>query len=598
MKTAIINNIIRFFSLFWLTGPVFDKELRVSSRKRRNFVLRFTYISLMLMILLFFWVNLVDHRGTDIFQISRMAQAGKYIITCIVAFQFIAAQIIAIVIMSNSISDEIYNKTLGMLMTTPITGLQIVMGKLLSKLLQLLLLIAISMPLLSITRLLGGVPWKYVTSSLCITFTTVLFVSSLSLFYSIFFRRTYRVIIVTILTLFGCFLLIPFIVGTIIGLTKIYEHIDERVLIFIIYQPSPYLTFLLNTMTMLEPQNTVGFFYSSVYINSVFMTILSFFLLLISIIKVRKVALRQATGQLISSRQRKSLEPESEILTNKKKSFCFSVTGPPVLWKELILPLRKNIRVSRIIGLILMMVILFYTYWYNHKQETLDIPATHYIYITIFLLLSVFFTLVNSPTNITSEKESRSWPLLLSSTLSDNQILFGKFTGVFTRCLPVWGLLLGHLLYLSIIGMIHPAGLIMILITITWIILFLCSTGIYFSSCYKHTTTAVIINFVMAVCIWGVIALFLGIVTGITESPYLLEGYMSYSPFALIIAIMNGTIGDNISRASTTLKFDWIDKDLNFSEMLFIVLKSFVVYMTFALLFLWRAKKRIRRKIF
>ena len=31
----------------WLTGPIFGKELRVSSRRRRNYVLRFVYLMLL-----------------------------------------------------------------------------------------------------------------------------------------------------------------------------------------------------------------------------------------------------------------------------------------------------------------------------------------------------------------------------------------------------------------------------------------------------------------------------------------------------------------------------------------------------------------------
>ena len=201
-----------------------------------------------------------------LFSISRMAQAGKYIVTYIVWFQFCAAQIIAIVMLSNSISDEIYHKTLGMLMTTPITSLQLVIGKLFSKLLQLILLLAISLPLLALVRLFGGVPWKYITSSLCLTISTVILVSSLSLFYSIFCRRAYEVIIKTVLTLLALFALLPFIIATVL-FWKIYLRVSEQLVMFIIYQPNPYVTLFLSTLSVVEPRAGVGIVYNSVYIN-------------------------------------------------------------------------------------------------------------------------------------------------------------------------------------------------------------------------------------------------------------------------------------------------------------------------------------------
>ncbi len=44
VATAILNSLRNLLSLSWLIGPIFDKELRVSSRRRRNYVLRFIYL--------------------------------------------------------------------------------------------------------------------------------------------------------------------------------------------------------------------------------------------------------------------------------------------------------------------------------------------------------------------------------------------------------------------------------------------------------------------------------------------------------------------------------------------------------------------------
>ncbi|MBP7052328.1 MAG: hypothetical protein KBE65_15045 [Phycisphaerae bacterium] len=51
MGAIVLNWIVRVLSLAWLTGPIFDKELRVSSRRRRNYVLRFLYIGLFTLLL-------------------------------------------------------------------------------------------------------------------------------------------------------------------------------------------------------------------------------------------------------------------------------------------------------------------------------------------------------------------------------------------------------------------------------------------------------------------------------------------------------------------------------------------------------------------
>ena len=508
MTTAIIDFVKRYIGLSWLTGPVFDKELRVSSRKRRNYVLRFLYISLLLTILFFIWIQVIDYRYENVVQISRMAQAGKYIVTFIVSFQFIAAQIIAVIMLSNSISDEIYHKTLGMLMTTPITSLQIVMGKLFSKLLQLLLLLAISMPLLAIVRLFGGVPWEFVTSSLCITISIVIFVSSLSLFYSIFSRRAYVVIIKTVLTLLALFALLPFIIVTVIYIGRFYDRVSEQVLLFIIYQPNPYITFFFSTLSILEPRAGIGMVYNSVYINSAFLLVLSLILLILSIIMVRRVALKQAIGQLNVSRERKfkfiRKSKSLENSTQESNSSIIRVFGSPILWKELILPIRKRVKKLRVLAVLIFLGLLVYSYWFLDRVNGLNEQITHVFYAIIFMGLGTLFTLVLSATTITSEKESSSWPILLTSTLDDKQIIWGKFIGVLSRTFPVWLLLIGHVFLYSYLGYIDSAAIPLILILVTWYVILLSSSGLYFSSVFKHTTTAVIMNFSFAFFLWAI----------------------------------------------------------------------------------------------
>ena len=202
-----------------LTGPIFEKELRVSSRRKRNYFLRFAYLVLLTIFVAFTWVVTMKIGGSasQIYQASRMSEAGKYITTTIVWFQFISIQFLAAVMLSTAINDEIYHRTLGLLMATPISSVQIVIGKLLSRLLQLVLLLAISLPLLSMIRVFGGVPWDYVISSLCITLTTVIFVGSVSLFFSIFNRKAYVVIIMTVLALGILFGLSPSVTVEIFG---------------------------------------------------------------------------------------------------------------------------------------------------------------------------------------------------------------------------------------------------------------------------------------------------------------------------------------------------------------------------------------------
>ena len=117
-------------TLSWLTGPIFDKELRISSRRKRNYFLRAVYLLILLITVALIWAEEVSSRSNSVvYQTSRMSRVGLTITGVVVIVQFYLAQIISVVMLSNSISDEIYRKTLGVLMSTPITSLQIIAGK-------------------------------------------------------------------------------------------------------------------------------------------------------------------------------------------------------------------------------------------------------------------------------------------------------------------------------------------------------------------------------------------------------------------------------------------------------------------------------------
>ncbi len=99
------------------------------------------------------------------------------------------------ILMSTSISEEVYSRTLCVLMTTPLSSRQVVMNKFVSRLFQVLLLVAVSLPLLALVRVLGGIAWSYLVMSLCVTAATVIFVGSVSLFFSALCRRAHLAVL-------------------------------------------------------------------------------------------------------------------------------------------------------------------------------------------------------------------------------------------------------------------------------------------------------------------------------------------------------------------------------------------------------------------
>ncbi len=592
MTITLTSTFSNLFDPDQLFGPIFEKELRVSSRRKRNYITRFTYLVFLTGFLSVIWLDAVDFTvssGTQV--VSRLALAGKQIITFLVRFQFYAIQLVAIVMLSTTISDEIYHRTLGVLMSTPITSFQIVMGKLTGKLLQLILLLGVSLPLLAIVRIFGGVPWDYIVSSLCMTLSALIFVGLLSLFFSSFSRKSYVVIILTLLAL-GILFGLPYMLMEGIPLRMVSNDISRIAL----YHVNPYLMLDLSTSIMLDPA-IARVVRLSWPIHCSIMLTASAFVLFVCVCRVRKVAIAQASGRLdmiARLRHLKAVKPADKNVATTSDARIRRVKGPPVVWKELKSRISswEKLIVKVIIGLEIAMIVAMYLF--PVIANTFGYEETHMIYVWTFMGLGILSVTVFPSTSITSEKESRCWPLLLTTTLDDWQILFGKFVGVVRRSMFVWLLLFFYVSVFWAVQCVGPLAVIHIFLIIVGTIVFLSGTGFYFSSCLKHTSEAVITNIALAASIWGLLPLFLKLLDQTHRNMSdLREYYLNVVPFVQATVVMVSTFTN-----SAWSSYDWPGHDRGLLESTCLILTVMLVYMFFGVVFAWFAKRRFRRDIF
>ncbi len=590
----------------WLTGPIFGKELRVASRRRRQYVLRFLYILALTVFVGVVWLSVVPYEGNASFVQSRMAAAGQRIVTTIVFFQFFAMQILAVVLLSSAISDEVYHRTLGILMTTPINSLQIVMGKLLSRLLQLVLLLVISLPILAIVRVLGGVSWGYLLSSLGITLTAAIFAGSLSLLFSIRNRHAYGVIVRTMFTLACLYVVLPALLGFAVGyfFSRAGINLGSRsgamtVLGPIVVSLNPISSMAAITEQMFSPRGPVIF---SLPVHCGFMLGLSALVLGRAMAVVRKVALRQAVGIADSSG---APNPKSAI-RNPPSGGVRRVVGPPVVWKELRAPFIQGIDSrNSYIGLAMAIVALVFTYLSSAQAKSLGEDFTHIIYVMLFIFIGGLVNIVFSATRITTEKESQAWSLLLATPLSDWDILFGKAVSAFRRCLPIWGLLAGHLLLFTLAGYIHPVAIFHLLVLVAWLTCFVTGSGLYFSARFARTTSAVVASFALVVGLWVVGPILAGLMGLMGGQKDVLATYLWTHPGVQTQLIMTGAVGSNNAQASwgslryaTEALFHSGREAMRVGRATCILTAIATAYFLAGLFFFWRAKCCLRRRIF
>ena len=508
----------------------------MSSRKRRHYVTRCLYVTILLLLFFFMWLESPVRTG-GAYRTQRIAEIGSIMTAMVTWSQFILCQIITAVLLSTAISDEIYNKTLGVLMTTPITSLQIVMGKLLSKLIQCVLLVAVSLPVLAIVRVFGGIPWGYVLCCFCVTLSVSVFVGSLSLFYSISQRKAYVAIMQTIATMVILFLLIP--LGVAWGMDR-YWHIRPQQIMPYIVGSNPYVVMGMAMEWLMSPRSHNIQLMQYWPWHCLVLLLGSSLLLLWSIIRVRKVALYQIAGQTSAAKPKAKTRPK-----RVRRSWIIRSMGTwPILWKDLQSPVLGSKKLwKKIVSGILLLGILGFVYTSMVLEDAIDEEGAHIMLGIMYGAMALVYTIVISATCITSEKESRSWPVLLGTAQSDTRILVSKWLAMLRWSLPFWVLLFAHVIVFVCLGIVHPFAVFFYLIVAIGLINLCIGTGIFWSTLMRKTTTAVVCNFIVPVVLWAAIPFFLVLLAAMAGgSDDGLEFYMNAHPFFHLGAIMDACV--------------------------------------------------------
>lgn len=139
----------------FLQNPVTVKELRSRMRGRRGFVVLTTYLLLMSGFILLVYLTYAAAANSPSGPNDR--QAGKVVFTAVLAVEVFLVVFIGPAFTMAAISGEKERQTYDLLRTTLLSARSFVLGKLLSSLSYVFLLIIVAIPIQSIALLLGGI---------------------------------------------------------------------------------------------------------------------------------------------------------------------------------------------------------------------------------------------------------------------------------------------------------------------------------------------------------------------------------------------------------------------------------------------------------
>ncbi|MBP7052325.1 MAG: ABC transporter permease subunit [Phycisphaerae bacterium] len=592
MQTASILDLFQCFCRRRLSGPLFDKELRIASRRRRGYALRFAYVLLLMAFIALVWIPTVQLRTGAAMSRAHMEAAAKTITLGIVWFQFVGVQLVAAIMLSTTVSEEVYGRTLCVLMTTPLSGRQVVMSKFYSRLVQILLLVATTLPLLAIVRVLGGIPWNYLVVSLCVTAAAVVFVGAVSLLFSVLCRRAYLAMIASILSVAFLYAIVPVLTFLLLK----GRHSPREAMEMTRYWNPFYLLRQYTTAAML-PYHVVSVSAGQILVCCTVLLSASAGLLACSVRLVKSVALRRAMGEpaLLDRLRRRYIETESADKSPKARQRGIRrVVGPPMVWKEMTCTLsrRERFATAMVLGIQVAMILIVYSF--TAVMSVVSYEEAHIAYIWIFLTLAVLFTITASTTGISRERESQAWSLLLMTPLTDTDILVGKFVGVLRRCGPIWLLLFAYVVAFAWAKCFHPMAVVHAGVMIVSALLFLSATGFYFGSRCRRTTDAVTANLALAGGLWCVLPI-------VAEAASFGMGAHRETGVSLIFALV--PFGQAFAMVATTLDsyvtaVQCFGGARDAAGMATFMLLAMAGYLLVSLVFAWRAVHAFRRRVF
>lgn len=174
--------ILRWLLRLGPANPIAVRLVQNGSKRTRHLYIRTVYLAVLIIVLL--WMLLINTNQASL-DYRGLALAGASSFTKIAYLQVFLICVLSPVFMGGAIAQEANPRTWEVLLTTPMTASEIVLGNLFGRLFFVLALLMASLPLFALTQYFGGVPGKSIFASYLVAATTALLVGGIAIALSV-----------------------------------------------------------------------------------------------------------------------------------------------------------------------------------------------------------------------------------------------------------------------------------------------------------------------------------------------------------------------------------------------------------------------------
>lgn len=418
-------------------GPIFRLELVTTARRRRYFFLRVLYGLAILFILWVAYESPGMYRGYNSggqTSIRQLAETAKVFFRAFSGVQLMGILAVAPAMAVGTIATERERRTIEYLFATDLSNLEIILGKTIARILLVGQFMLVSLPILFIFRLLGGIPADLLACSFLIAASTAVFLTAISVCVSVWTPRS-RDAAMRVYRILAALLILPMVLSVFIALGLLpagpwRDSLDAGVTFLRSLNPMWVLG-----MSMRDSLSAgVALDFDYVLRMVAWHLGLSVALIAWATIAVRRVHLRDASSAKAAAKAERG--PRPNILPRWRPEMI----DRPMIWKEAFAPTSKTKlgAVAWLANILVVIVALgsilyaFYYTWQSSRESGWDqhlffgftAGFTGFVGSLLLILLGA-----RASGLVTIEKERDCWISLLATPLTGSEIMRGKMLG-------------------------------------------------------------------------------------------------------------------------------------------------------------------------
>jgi len=428
-------------------GPVFAYEWLTTTRRWQLYALRAGFVGAILVGMMFIWQMELSRTGpAQTVSLQQLAVYGERFYTTIVSIELTLVLLAAPAATAGAVCLDKARGTLDHMLATDLSNAEIVLGKLGTRLVPVLGLIACVVPITALASLLGGIDPNALFGSFLTAIGCALLGCSLALTLSVWGRKTHEVLMLTYLILI-LWLIIPILIA-IAGISLMWAFSLQ------LRQLTPFEKDLWEWVECSNPYYLAFVPYTdpgkvgwTTYLGFLAICLgLSGLLVGLATLRIRVVALKQA-GQPAARSRRGWFAcrfPRPAWLPHLPGP---SLDGNPVLWRE-----WHRSRPSRLLRVVGFLYTALGILWIVLSLQVLASRQGYYDRIASMssfqILVGLLFLSVSAATSLAEERVRGSLDVLLATPLSTRSILAEKWLGTFRQSVRVlvWPAIMAGLL--------------------------------------------------------------------------------------------------------------------------------------------------------